>query len=45
MEQHETYEPPAIAEVGEFTVLTCGMSPGSYFDYMGAYPYYLAVGG
>ncbi|GAA0490873.1 lasso RiPP family leader peptide-containing protein [Streptomyces sp. NPDC046215] len=36
MEEPESYEPPAVEEVGEFAELTRGHRHGTLFDFPGA---------
>ncbi|MBH1937427.1 lasso RiPP family leader peptide-containing protein [Streptomyces sp. AV19] len=37
MERQDIYEPPALAEIGDFTELTRGFINGQLFDSMGYY--------
>ncbi|GHF48187.1 hypothetical protein GCM10010218_32080 [Streptomyces mashuensis] len=45
MELHETYEPPALVDAGEFTDVTRGYPPGAWMDGSAPYPYYSPFAG
>lgn len=42
MEQLDVYEPPVVAEIGDFAELTRGYTYGEYLD--GYYGWYYGVG-